>query len=209
MIIKYDRTSSLSQSGQIYIHDNNGKNYDLILWDKGISGSVEFNKRPEASKLISLLEAEKVTKVVFQDLSRVGRSLVDSRKTLDYIVKEKGIQVEIINQSISSHTPNGQISPIWTICISIFASIYEMERTRILELTEKGRKAALERGQVFGRKVGSTESADSFIKKAKSRQILSLLRQGKTVNDIKYRLKASPKTVRKVRKVATEFGLLN
>lgn len=208
MVIKYDRTSSLSQSGLIYKDHNKDKDYELILWDKGISGAVEFNKRPEASKLISLIEENKVTKVVFQDLSRVGRTLLDTRKTLDYIVKENDIPVEIINQSISSHTENLEISPIWTITISIFASIYEMERTRINDLCESGRQAARARGQVFGRKKNSTESVSTFLSKPTSRSILSLLRKGKSTNDIKARLKTSPHTIRKVKKYANEYGMI-
>jgi hypothetical protein len=43
MKIKYNRTSTLNQTGERYKMDKEG--YDLTLFDKGVSGKVPFKER--------------------------------------------------------------------------------------------------------------------------------------------------------------------
>ena len=52
----------------------------------------------------------------------------------------------------------------------------------------------------LGRKIGSVESRDTFLKKVQTQKIISLLEKGKSVRDISGRLGVSTKTVVKVRK---------
>ena len=60
MKVKYNRISSLSQTGNRFSADK--ENYDLTLLDK-ISGSVNFRDRPKAKELITLIEQGKVSEV--------------------------------------------------------------------------------------------------------------------------------------------------
>jgi len=55
-------------------------------------------------------------------------------------------------------------------------------------------------GGKLGRKVGSVENRNDFLKKEKTQKIISLLDKGKSVRDISSRLGVSPKTIVKVRK---------
>ena len=82
MIIKYNRTSTINQKGERFKQDKD--KYDLTINDFGVSGKIPFNRREGGSKLIELVEEGKVTKIVFEDLSRCGRTLKDSINTLDY-----------------------------------------------------------------------------------------------------------------------------
>ena len=54
MIVKYNRTSTIQQDGNRFELDKD--NYDLVLFDKGVSGSVPFGERPEGSKLMNLVK---------------------------------------------------------------------------------------------------------------------------------------------------------
>ena len=100
MIVKYNRTSVYNQDGKRFNQDKN--QYDLVLFDRGVSGKIPFIKRPNGFKLMELVKEGKVKKVVFQDLSRVGRTLLDTRQTLDTIIKDYGVEVEVLNQKLSS-----------------------------------------------------------------------------------------------------------
>ena len=80
------------------------------------------------------------------------------------------------------------------------SSLYELERENILERTEMGRKMYVMNGGKLGRKVGTTESRNDFLKKDRTKKIISLLEKGKSVRDISSRLGVSPKTIVKVRK---------
>ena len=119
---------------------------------------------------------------------------------LDFLI-EKGVTIKIRNIGIESHTPNGEKNPMWNIVTSILSSVYEMERERILEITEMGRKQYVLNGGKLGRKEGSKESDLIFKNKPQTKKILNLLRMGKSNRDIIHRISCSPKTITKVRKV--------
>jgi DNA invertase Pin-like site-specific DNA recombinase len=198
MIIKYNRTSTINQKGERFKLDKD--NYDLTINDFGVSGKIPFNRREGGSKLIELVKEGKVTKIVFEDLSRCGRTLKDSINTLDYFF-ENGVIIKVRNIGIESHTPNGEKNPMWNIVTSILSSVYEMERERILEITEMGRKQYVLNGGKLGRKIGSEESEMVFLRKPQTKSIIKFLKMGKTNRDIIGRLNCSPKTITKVRKL--------
>ena len=198
MMIKYNRTSTINQKGERFKLDK--ENYDLTINDFGVSGKIPFNKREGGSKLIELVEEGKVSKIVFEDLSRCGRTLKDSINTLDFFF-EKGVVIKVRNIGIESHTPNGEKNPMWNIVTSILSSVYEMERERILEITEMGRKQYVLNGGKLGRKVGSMEDKMVFERKPQTKSIMKLLKMGKSNRDIIGRLNCSPKTITKVRKL--------
>ena len=198
MIIKYNRTSTINQKGERFKLDKD--NYDLTINDFGVSGKIPFNKRDGGYKLIELVKEGKVTKIVFEDLSRCGRTLKDSINTLDFFF-EKGVVIKVRNIGIESHTPNGEKNPMWNIVTSILSSVYEMERERILEITEMGRKQYVLNGGKLGRKVGFREDKMVFERKPQTKSIMKLLNMGKSNRDIIGRLNCSPKTITKVRKL--------
>lgn len=198
MVIKYNRTSTINQKGERFKQDKGV--YDLTINDFGVSGKIPFNRREGGSKLIELVQEGKVTKVVFEDLSRCGRTLKDSINTLDFFF-QNNVVIKVRNIGIESHTPNGEKNPMWNIITSILSSVYEMERERILEITEMGRKQYVLNGGKLGRKVGSTESELTFKRKPQTKSIIKLLKMGKSNRDIIGRLNCSPKTITKCRKL--------
>ncbi len=55
MRIKYNRTSTLQQNGERFNLDKN--KYDLVLFDKGVSGKIPFKEREQVEKhLINIVE---------------------------------------------------------------------------------------------------------------------------------------------------------
>lgn len=205
MTIKYNRSSSVSQSGNRFKIDK--RKYDKTIHET-ISGRVPFEKRSGGHELMSLIREGVVEKVVFADLSRCGRNLADTRAILDEIVEVHDVRVEILGQNLHSHDENGNISGVWKITSSILLSIHEMNRDILLQLCSEGRKAYVEAGGKLGRPENSFESESDFIKKKQSRSVLRLLNQGKSQRDIQARLKCSPKTITKVRRVAKKMNLL-
>ena len=201
MIIKYNRTSTINQKGERFKLDKDI--YDLTINDFGVSGKIPFNRREGGSKLIELVKEGKVQKVVFEDLSRCGRTLKDSINTLDLFL-ENDVTIKVRNIGIESHNSNGEKNPMWNIVTSILSSVYEMERERILEITEMGRKQYVINGGKLGRKVGSKETDMVFLRKPQTKSIMKFLKMGKTTFDIVGRLNCSPKTITKCRKIMKE-----
>jgi DNA invertase Pin-like site-specific DNA recombinase len=194
--IKYNRTSTVNQNGERFKLDSD--KYDLVLFDKGISGKVPFNEREKAKGLIELVEQSKVRELVVEELSRLGRNTIDVISTLHWL-DEKGVTVIVRGMGNLQSRIDGKKNPIWNLITSVMSSLYELEREQILERTEMGRKMYVLNGGKLGRPKGTHENTKSFLDKPKSQQIKSLLDKGKSVRDICGRINVSPNTVTKVK----------
>ena len=112
------------------------KGYDIppenFITERGISGSVEFEKRPEGLKLFERLETGDV--LIFSKLDRAFRNTRNSLNTL-HDLKLRGISVHFIDLG-GDVTNDGIGSVIFTI-LSAFAT-FERERiaTRIREVKQ-------------------------------------------------------------------------
>lgn len=103
-----------------------------FITEKGVSGSLEFEKRPEGSKLFNQLVAGDV--LIFSKLDRAFRNTRNALNTL-HELKERGISVHFIDLG-GDVTNDGIGSVIFTI-LSAFAT-FERERiaTRIREVKQ-------------------------------------------------------------------------
>ena len=205
MKIKYNRTSTIQQEGKRFDLDKN--EYDLTLFDKGVSGKIPFSERLEGNKLTQLVNEGKVSEVVVEELSRLGRNTIDTLTTLKFF-EDNGVNVVVKSMGNLQSMVNKKKNPIWNLITSVMSSLYELERENILERTEMGRKVYVMNGGKLGRKVGTTENRSDFLKKEKTQKIVSLLEKGKSVRDISGRLGVSTKTVVKVRKYIDTNGVL-
>ena len=197
MRVKYNRTSTIQQKGERFGLDND--NYDLTLFDKGVSGKIPFSEREEGKKLTELVKESKVSEVVVEELSRLGRNTIDTLTTLKFF-EENGVNVVVKSMGNLQSMVNGKKNPIWNLITSVMSSLYELERENILERTEMGRKMYVMKGGKLGRKVGTTESRKDFLNKERTKKIMNLLNKGKSVRDISGRVGCSGKLVSKVRK---------
>ena len=197
MKVKYNRTSTIQQEGERFKLDKD--NYDLTIFDKGVSGKIPFSEREGGIKLTKLVNEGKVTEVIVEELSRLGRNTIDTLTTLKSF-EEKGINVVVRGMGNLQSMIDGKKNPIWNLITSVMSSLYELERENILERTEMGRKMYVMNGGKLGRKVGSVENRKEFLQKDKTKKIVSLLEKGKSVRDISSRLGVSTKTIVKVRK---------
>ena len=197
MKVKYNRTSTIQQEGERFKLDKD--NYDLTIFDKGVSGKIPFSEREGGIKLTNLVNEGMVKEVVVEELSRLGRNTIDTLTTLKSF-EEKGINVVVRGMGNLQSMVNGKKNPIWNLITSVMSSLYELERENILERTEMGRKMYVMNGGKLGRKVGTTESRKDFLNKERTKKIMNLLDKGKSVRDISGRLGVSTKTIVKVRK---------
>ncbi len=195
--IKYNRTSTIQQEGERFKLDKD--NYDLTLFDKGVSGKIPFSEREKGRELTQLVQNGEFDEVVVEELSRLGRNTIDTLTTLKFF-EENGVNVVVKSMGNLQSMVNGKKNPIWNLITSVMSSLYELERENILERTEMGRKMYVMNGGKLGRKNGTTESRNDFLKKERTQKIISLLEKGKSVRDISSRLGVSPKTIVKVRK---------
>lgn len=194
--IKYNRTSTIGQSGNRFSDDTDS--YDLTLLDK-VSGSVPFKDRPKAKKLIELIEAGRVSEIVIEEFSRIGRNTGDVINNLDWL-DSLGINISVRNLGLQSR-PNGQKNPIWKMISSVMSSLYEMELENIKERTSVGRKVYVQNGGVLGRPTGAIETDKKFLLKSTSQMIAKELKKDLTIRQVAKLTDSSTKTVMKVKKL--------
>jgi DNA invertase Pin-like site-specific DNA recombinase len=203
MKIKYNRVSTLGQTGNRFEADSS--KYDLILLDK-VSGSISFKDRPQGRKLCDLVSKGKVSEIVVEELSRLGRNTGDVIKTLEDF-EQLEVNVVIRNLGIQSR-PHGKKNPIWKMISSVLSSMYEMELEHIKERTMVGRHVFVQNGGVLGRPTGTPESEKQFLEKPLTKKIIGKIKEGRSVSEISKILECSSTTVTKARKVAKKYGMV-
>lgn len=201
MIVKYSRVSTISQTGNRFLLDT--EKYDLVLLDK-ISGKVPFKERPESKKLIDLVNKKLIKVLVVEELSRLGRSLIDTLETLRWL-QDNEVNVKIKNIGIESF-PNGVKNPIFDIVTSILGSMYQLEVDSIKERTKMGRMVFLNNGGRLGRPKGTNENDKKFMAKEKNQKIIKYLERDLTIREISDILKVSTKTIVKVKKMYSKVN---
>ena len=203
MKVKYNRVSTIQQSGDRFTMDKDV--YDLVLLDK-VSGSVGFKDRPKGKELTKLVDAGKVSELVTEEFSRLGRNTGDVIRTLEWL-EERKVNVFVRNIGLQSR-PNGKKNPIWKMISSVMSSLYEMELENIKERTTVGRQVYVQKGGILGRPVGSNESEMNFLKKEMSLSVLKSLNKGLTIRETSKVLGISTRSVMKVKKMGAKHCIL-
>ena len=203
MKVKYNRTSTLQQSGDRFTLDTD--KYDLTLLDK-VSGSLPFKERPKGGEVVKLVEEGKITELVVEEFSRLGRNTGDVVRTLEFLEKHE-VNVHVRNLGLQSR-PNGKKNPIWKLISTVMSSLYEMELENIKERTATGRQVFIQKGGRLGRPEGTLEGDKKFLEKDKSKEIIKLLNKERTIREISKLSESSFKTIIKTKRVAIKYGLV-
>jgi DNA invertase Pin-like site-specific DNA recombinase len=201
MRIKYNRVSTIGQSGDRYSLDTD--TYDLTLLDK-VSGSVSFRDREFGRQVIEMVERGELTELVVEEFSRLGRNTGDVISTLEYL-DSMGVNVRVRNVGLESR-PQGKKNPIWKMISSVMSSLYEMEKENILERTKTGRQVYVLNGGKLGRPKGTHENVKRFLNKPKNVEIQKLLGRGLRYSEIQRIVDCSPRTISKVKKLMGEVS---
>ena len=190
----------MKQSGERFKDDS--ATYDLTLFDK-VSGSVPFDKRPEGAKLVKLIQEGKVAKVVVEEISRLGRNVMDVSKTLAFLEEHK-VNLNIRNMGIESMV-EGKPSATFRMILQIMASISEMEKEHIKERTSQGRAVAVAKGVKMGRTLGASETQAEFLNKEKNKRAVKMLKENAlSIRDIARLTELAPSTIQKLKHALKE-----
>ncbi len=117
------------------------KKYDYYI-DGGFSGSnIE---RPELSRLIDDIKADKIACVIVYKLDRLSRSQKDTLYLIEDVFNPKGVDFVSLNESMDTSTPLGRLM------LGILSAFAQLERENIRERTSMGMKERVKNGYWMG-----------------------------------------------------------
>jgi len=139
-----DGTSLKSQADQIRGYAAmKGLELEAVLTDAGISGGRPISERPEGSRLVGMVESREIEAIIITKLDRGFRSTVDCLQTVQ-AWERKGIALHIVDMGGSAVDTT---SPAGRFMLTVLVAAAEMERGRIRERCNEGRR--IRRAQGF------------------------------------------------------------
>jgi len=169
--VAYIRVSTKEQDENIQrleiLKFANSRGISILEWyiDKGESGAKQFKDRPEANRLLQELDTIKPDAVVVFAVDRVGRTMVDTVKTI-LELEEKGVRVISVKEDwLQTLDAN-----IRKLILSILSWVAEFERKRLRER----QLSAWEAGKQKGRPKKVSDSVYEHYLKRYSKAGLSL-----------------------------------
>jgi DNA invertase Pin-like site-specific DNA recombinase len=199
MIVLYTRVSTVEQNPDRQLQDT--KQYDYILTDY-CSGSIPLYERPKGSEVKKMIDNGTLTRLVIHDVTRIGRNTLDVLSIWSDLT-QRGIVIECKNPNIRNINDDGKVDKFSELMLSILSTMSQFEKSLIRERQLEGIKVRKEKGLYGGRRIGTVDSVQSFLKKKRSQDILNYLNKGTySYEEISLILSVSTTTITKVKKMS-------
>jgi DNA invertase Pin-like site-specific DNA recombinase len=199
--VKYVRVSTKEQSiaGQTIKNTPDG-NTVLEVVDK-CSGSIPFNKRENAPKVLKTANEGKIDTLLVHSIDRLGRNTLDILQTIQEFTK-LGVNVKSEKEGLETLI-DGKENPIAKLMINIMVTLSEFEHERILERQAEGIQKAKERG-VYKTNGGNRVplTLQEFFNKEKNARCLKELKRGESLRRAAALAGVSLGTAQKISKLA-------
>ena len=177
------------------------------VYEDKCSGSIAFNKRPNAENLLHDIEQGLINEVHVHSIDRLGRSTLDIMQTIQ-LLTSKGVNVISEKEGLRTLNEDGSENMVSKMLVGILGTLAEFELNRLKERQKEGIAKAKQRDsyKTNGRPKETEESVEDFMKKSKTRRIVKYLTQG---NSIRSTAKLSECSVGLVQKVKAYLDMLN
>lgn len=148
MKIAYVRVSTMEQNEQRQIEGLKKHGIDKWYVEKVSGKNME---RPELQKMLD--EVKSGDTICVHDFSRLARSTKDLLEIVEFLTKN-GVHLVSNKENLDTSTPTGKLM------LTVFAAIYEFERTNMLERQAEGIEIAKREGKYSkcGRKKKEVDS---------------------------------------------------
>ena len=171
--IIFARTSKKSQNIERQISDlteiAEKEAYEIVkVIKEKVSGSNKNEKRKGIGELLSFVETNRVDIVLTTEVSRLGRSPFETHKIVQTLT-DKSIPIYFHSYRITSliNDEKGVLkrNPLAMILFHILSEFAFLEKEVLIERINSGLDEAKRRGVILGRKVGSVEDKNDYLKK--------------------------------------------
>jgi len=206
--IIYTRTSTASQSHSRQIYELKAIPGFKVrkVFTESISGFTKsIDDRPELQTALTYMKANDIECLMVHEISRLGRRTAEVLTLIEKL-KTEGTKVYVKSMDLMING-NGAGSSVNKLIITLMADLARMESEQMSYRIKSGLEERKRKGFAVGRKYGSVESREKFLKK--HRNVIKYLERGESIRWISNKLAMSPTTVQKVKKLYNEFQLVN
>jgi DNA invertase Pin-like site-specific DNA recombinase len=189
---KYIRVSTTEQN----IDRQSTANHKQYI-DK-CSGSIPFNERPSAVKLLKDISDKKIDMLIVHSIDRLGRNAFDIQTTLN-MLSNLNINVDVENIGLYSMIENKPNS-IFKMITDVLSNVAEMERTSLLERQKEGILIAKAKGTYKGRQLNTIETPQQFLSKYNSSHLELINDKNYSIRKLASITNLSNNTIVKIRK---------
>lgn len=177
------------------------KNYQVVeMIRETISGAKQNSERQSIQRLLHLAASKKINKVLVHEVTRLGRDTSEILNTLKEL-HSYGVSVVVMNYSIETLNPNGELNHMAQFLITILADIGRMERATLVERVKSGMAEAKRKGKHVGRPEGTTKDRADMMKEYA--KVVKSLESGQSVRNTATLCGVGVSTVQRVKKLLT------
>jgi DNA invertase Pin-like site-specific DNA recombinase len=200
-VVIYGRVSTNTQDYERQINEltdyAKAMNYEIIgTFSEVVSGSKKSDERPELNKIMNLVKAKEINKILVWEFSRFSRNTSDLLNLID-ILNENCVSLFVKKDSFETLDNDCKQTPFGKMICTILGAFSEMERANIKERMNSGYNSHRAKGGRVGRKPGFEKDIE---KTKKFNEISSLLKGGMSIRGVMSMLNVSQITVYKIKK---------
>lgn len=190
---KYIRVSTTEQNIDRQLTANHKQYIDKC------SGSIPFNERPNAIKLLNDITSKKIDTLIVHSIDRLGRNAFDIQTTLNTL-SNLSINVYVENIGLYSMIDNKPNS-IFKMITDVLSNVAEMERTSLLERQKEGILIAKAKGAYKGRQLNTIETPQQFLSKYNQSHLELIKDKNYSIRKLASITNLSNNTIVKIRKM--------
>jgi DNA invertase Pin-like site-specific DNA recombinase len=175
--------------------------YNIVeVYEEKVSGYKKNEQRPIFSKMLEDIKANQIDKVLVWELSRIGRSVLQSLQNIQTLHDMKvGIYIKNFNLETlnDDKTPNN----LSMFMIQILFSVANMESQMTLSRLQSGYRNHIKKygSKSVGRKKGNTDSDDTILERHSD--VVKLIKRNISIRNIAAITNKSTNTILKVKKL--------
>ncbi len=188
----YVRVSTFQQNISRQLEGKEGE----VYWDK-ISGTVAFEDRPDAARLLADAQAGNIEEVEVHSIDRLGRNAINVLQTIKRFT-ELGVNVKSKKEGLNTLLEDGSRNPVAKLLVSVLSTLAEIDYNNRREAQREGIARAKAEGKYNGRTNGSSLSDSQLVEKHSD--IVNELNKGETIRRTAKLTERSTNTVQRAKK---------
>jgi DNA invertase Pin-like site-specific DNA recombinase len=184
----------------------NKMGYKLVeVYEEKVSGYKKNEDRPIFSRMLEEIEKGAIDKVLVWELSRIGRSVIQSLQNIQ-LLTDKKVSIYIKNFNLETLNDDKTPNSLSMFMVQILFSVANMEAQLTKSRMVSGYRNHINNGGKVGRKSGSIETEEETIQKHSD--VLKLLKKKLSIRQISGLTNKSTNTVLKVKSTANKLQMI-